>query len=76
MAVALGWCGRGSLTKRRIDARRHGRFSLWMAPPGVVRGAALQPLIAASVNQITRLPRRRKAASSSAQLVPRRLDRG
>jgi hypothetical protein len=40
-------------------------------PPRVVRGSARQAAIAASVNQIVRLPRARRAASYSAQLVTR-----
>src|SRR5215208_2399059 len=39
--------------------------------PGVVRGSARQAAIAASVNQTMRLPRWRRAASYSAQLVTR-----
>src|SRR3954453_7966521 len=40
-------------------------------PPRVVRGSALQALIASGVNQTVRLPRARRPASYSAQLVPR-----
>jgi hypothetical protein len=38
-------------------------------PPGVVWGTARQATIASSVNQTVRLPRRRRAASYSDQLV-------
>ena len=38
-------------------------------PPGVVRGAALQPSMASSVNQTVRLPRWRKLASYSRQFM-------
>src|SRR3954467_5563809 len=40
-------------------------------PPRVVRGSARQAAIASGVNQIVRLPRARRAASYSAQLVTR-----
>lgn len=44
------------------------------SPPGVVRGAAFQP-ITSSVTQTVRLPRWRRAASYSLQLRIRRLGR-
>src|SRR5215212_3018389 len=40
-------------------------------PPRLVRGAATQAAIASGVNQTVRLPRARRAASYSAQLVTR-----
>src|SRR3954467_10026911 len=40
-------------------------------PPRVVRGAAAQAATASGVNQTVRLPRARRAASYSAQLVTR-----
>jgi hypothetical protein len=58
-----------SLPKRQAETARNvsavriarGEYQGW--PPGVVRGAAAQAAIAASVNHTVRLPRWRKLTS-------------
>jgi hypothetical protein len=47
-----------------------------LRPPGVVRDAAFQAAMAASVNHTVRLPRCRSASLYSAQFVTRRFGRG
>ena len=58
-------------TARSVNAVRIARGEYQGCPPRVVRGAARQAAIASSVNQTVRLPRCRKPASYSAQLVTR-----
>jgi hypothetical protein len=52
-----------------VSAARIASGDYHGCPPRVVRGAACQAAIAASVNQIVKLPRWRKLASYAAQLV-------
>ena len=58
-------------TARSVSAVRIARGEYQGCPPRVVRGAARQAAMAASVNHTVRLPRRRRAASYSAQFVTR-----
>ena len=48
---------------RKVSAVRIARDEYEGCPPGVVRGSARQPSIAASENQTVKLPRWRKLAS-------------
>ena len=54
-------------TARRVSAVRIARGEYQGRPPGVVRGAARHPSIAASENHTVRLPRWRRLASYSRQ---------
>src|SRR4051794_25856978 len=58
-------------TARSVSAVRIASGEYQGCPPRVVRGSACQAAIASSVNQTVRLPRWRRAASYSAQLVTR-----
>src|SRR3954465_12927408 len=58
-------------TARRVSAVVIARSEWGGCPPRLVRGAAAQAATASGVNQTVRLPRGRRAASDSAQLVPR-----
>ena len=63
--LAQGQAEHGPQRQRRRIAR--GEYQ--GCPPRVVRGSARQAAIASSVNQTVKLPRWRKLASYSAQLV-------
>jgi hypothetical protein len=57
----FGLAQRQMKTARSINAVVIARSEEFGCPPGVVRGAAFQLAMAASVNQTVKLPRRRKA---------------
>jgi hypothetical protein len=58
-------------TARSVSAVVIARGEYQGCPPRVVRGAARQAAMASSLNQTVKLPRCRKLASYSAQLVTR-----
>src|SRR3954468_8019306 len=58
-------------TARSVRAVAIARSEQEGCPPRVVRGAATQASIASGVNHTVRLPRARRAASYSAQLITR-----
>ena len=65
------------LAQRQVEHRPQGQrrrdrqTEKEACPPRVVRGAAAQAATASGVNHTVRLPRARRAASYSAQLVTR-----